>query len=258
MGAQAVEKPVLGDYGIALGGKSVGALQAGFNPLLRAAHSPSAVHRSIMADMAETGYYLERNVRGEGNLAVESAVKYWDRGALTKALEDMRGTYAKARQRPGFDMTAEEFRTAVSKAMRRGDVGENDAVSAAAQSWRKTLFDPLKDEAIDAGLLPADVNVKTATSYLTRLWNAPRLNAGEERFKQIVRPWIDDQLSQLEFKADEIRVGNRIVDAERQRETFGKVSERLDSIESRLADRQGIRARSWPRSVNCNRRGKTC
>ncbi|WP_292530377.1 hypothetical protein, partial [Mesorhizobium sp.] len=179
--------PVLGDYGIASGGKAVGALQSAFNPLLRAAHSPSAVHREIMASTAETGYYLEKNVRGEGNLAVESAVKYWDRGALTKALEDMRGTYAKARQTPGFDMTPEEFRTAVSKAMRRGDVGENNAVSAAAQSWRKTLFDPLKDEAIAAGLLPADVNVKTATSYLTRLWNSQRLNAGEARFKQIVK-----------------------------------------------------------------------
>lgn len=243
IGAAAVDRPVLGDYDIASGGKAVGALQSGFNPLLRAAHSPSAVHREIMASTAETGYYLEKNVRGEGNLAVESAVKYWDRGALTKALEDMRGTYAKARKEPGFDMTAEEFRTAVSKAMRRGDVGENNAVSAAAQSWRKTLFDPLKDEAIAAGLLPADVNVKTATSYLTRLWNAPRLNAGEARFKEIVKPWIDDQLSQLEFKADEIRVGNRIVDAEKKREAFGKVSERLDSIESRLTDRQGIRER---------------
>ncbi|ESZ07181.1 MULTISPECIES: hypothetical protein [unclassified Mesorhizobium] len=243
MGAQAVDKPVLGDYGIASGAKSVGALQSGFNPLLRAAHSPSAPSREIMANMAETGFYLEKNVRGEGNLAVESAVKYWDRGALTKALEDMRGTYAKARKEPGFDMTKEEFRTAVSKAMRRGDVGENDAVSAAAQSWRKTLFDPLKDEAIAAGLLPDDVNVKTATSYLTRLWNSNRLNAGEGRFKAIVKPWIDDQLSQLEFKADEIKVGNRIVDAEKQRETFGKVSERLDNIESRLTERQGIRER---------------
>lgn len=243
IGAAAVDRPVLGDYGIASGGKAVGALQSGFNPLLRAAHSPSAVHREIMASTAETGYYLEKNVRGEGNLAVESAVKYWDRGALTKALEDMRGTYAKARQTAGFDMTPEEFRTAVSKAMRRGDVGENNAVSAAAQSWRKTLFDPLKDEAIAAGLLPADVNVKTATSYLTRLWNAPRLNAGEARFKQIVKPWIDDQLAQLEFKADEIRVGNRIVDAEKRREAFGQVSERLENIESRLAGRQGIRQR---------------
>lgn len=243
IGAQAVDKPVLGDYGIASGAKSVGALQSGFNPLLRAAHSPSAVHRSIMADLAETGFYLEKNVRGEGNLAVESAVKYWDRGALTKGLDDMRQIYNEARAKGGLDLNPEEFRTAVSYAMRRGDVGDHEAVSKAATAWRNTLFDPLKDEAIAAGLLPADVNVKTATSYLTRLWNSNRLNAGEDRFKQIVRPWIDDQLAQLEFKADEIRVGNKIVDAEKKRETFGKVTERLDSIESRLADRQALRER---------------
>lgn len=243
VGAQAVDKPVLGDYGIASGAKAVGALQSGFNPLLRAAHSPSAVHRSIMADLAETGFYLEKNVRGEGNLAVESAVKYWDRGALTKGLEDMRQIYNEARARGGLDLNPEEFRKAVSYAMRRGDVGDHEAVSKAATAWRNTLFDPLKDEAISAGLLPADVNVKTATSYLTRLWNPNRLNAGEDRFKQIVRPWIDDQLAQLEFKADEIRVGNKIVDAEKKRETFGKVTERLDSIEGRLADRQALRER---------------
>jgi len=242
-GAQAVEGPVLGDYDIAAGGKTVGAMQSGMNPLLRAAHSPSAVHRAGMADLAETGYYLERNVRGEGNLAVESAVKYWDRGALTKGLDDMHSIYNQARASGGLDMTRDEFRTAVSYAMRRGDVGDHEAVSKAAASWRQTLFDPLKDEAIKAGLLPADVNVKTATSYLTRLWNSNRLNAGEDRFKQIVRPWIDDQLAQLEFKADEIRVGNKIVDTEKKREAFGKVSDRLDSIESRLADRRGIRER---------------
>ncbi len=242
-GAAAVERPVLEDYDIASGAKGVGLATARLNPLLRAAHSPSAVHRSIMADMAETGFYLEKNVRGEGNLAVESAVKYWDRGALTKGLTDMRGIFEEARKAPDFNMTREEFRTAVSKAMRRGDVGENDAVSKAAVAWRSSLFDPLKDQAIEAGLLPPDVNVKTATSYLTRLWNAPRLNAGEARFKAIVKPWIDEQLSHLEFKADEIRIGNKIVDADKQRGLLTKATDRLDSFEERLNERRGIRDR---------------
>ena len=242
-GAAAVERPVLEDYDIAAGAKGVGKATAWLNPILRAGNSPSAVHRSIMADMAETGFYLEKNVRGEGNLAVESAVKYWDRGALTKGLTDMRGIYDEARKAPDFNMTAEEFRTSISKAMRRGDVGENDAVSKAAVVWRSSLFDPLKEQAIEAGLLPPDVNVKTATSYLTRLWNAPRLNAGEARFKEIVRPWIDEQLSQIEFKADEIRIGNQIVDADKQREALSKATDRLDSFEERLSQRQGIRER---------------
>lgn len=242
-GAAAVDRPVLGDYDIAAGAKTVGAVQAPLNPLLRAAQSPSAVHRSIMADMAETGFYLERNVRGEGNIAVESAVKYWDRGALSKGLTDTRAIYNEARKTADFNMTAEEFRSEVSKAMRRGDTGVNAAVSKAAQTWRSALFEPLKNAAIEAGLLPADVSVKTAVSYLTRIWNTQRLNAGEARFKQIVRPWIDDQLQQLEFKADEIRLGNKIVDAEKLRENVGKVDDRVQGIEDRLAQRQGIRQR---------------
>lgn len=242
VGAAAVDRPELSDFDIAPGAKTVGAALGSIAPVLRTAQSPSAVYRSVMANVHETGFYLEKNVRGEGDIAAESAIKYWDRGALSKGLTDMRETYLKARS-DGLDMTAEEFRTAVSKAMRRGDVGEHDAVSKAAQSWRSTLFDPLKNEAIEAGLLPPDVSVKTATSYLTRLWNPKALNADEERFKQIVRPWIDDQLAQLEFKSNEIRIGNQIVDADKKRETFGKVSDRLDSIESRLSDRQGIRQR---------------
>lgn len=167
-----------------------------------------------------SAYYLEKNVRGEGNLAVESAVKYWDRGALTKGLEETQAIYAEARKTPDFNMTTEEFRMAVSKAMRRGDVGENDAVSKAASVWRDALFEPLKNQAIEVGLLPPDVHVKTAVSYLTRIWNSPRLNAGEARFKSIVAPWIDEQLAQLEFKADEIRIGNKIVDVDKQREAL--------------------------------------
>ncbi|MBA8910143.1 hypothetical protein [Aminobacter ciceronei] len=242
-GAAAVEKPVLEDYDIAKGAKAVGKATAQLNPLTRAAHSPSAVHRANMADIAETGYYLEKNVRGEGNLAVESAVKYWDRGALTKGLEETQAIYAEARKTADFDMTPEEFRTAVSKAMRRGDVGDNDVISKAASVWRERLFEPLKQAAIEVGLLPADVNVKTAVSYLTRIWNSPRLNAGEARFKSIVGPWIDEQLAQLEFKADEIRIGNKIVDADKQREALTKATDRLEGLEDRLTQRRGIRDR---------------
>ena len=242
-GAAAVDRPVLEDYDIAAGAKGIGAATARLNPILRAAHSPSAVHRSIMADMAETGFYLEKNARGDGNLAVESAVKFWDRGALTKGLTEMQAIYNEGRKSGALEMTKGEFRTAVSYAMRRGDEGGHPAVSKAAAAWRKSLFDPLKEQAIEVGLLPPDVSVKTATSYLTRLWNSPRLNAGEQKFKDIVRPWIADQLDQLEFKADEIRIGNKIVDAERIRETFAKVDERVSGIENRLAERRDIRGR---------------
>ncbi|MER8511673.1 hypothetical protein NKH47_01785 [Mesorhizobium sp. M1060] len=241
-GAQAVPGPVLDDYAIGKGAKWVGAAQAQLNPLLRGSHSPSPVIRQIMANTAETGYYIEKNARGEGNIAVESAVKEWDRGAVAKALKTTRQMWQDARKQ-GLDMTAEEFRTATAKAMRRGDEGAHDAVSKAASFWRSALFDPLKEYAIKEGRLPADVDVKTATSYLSRLWNSPRLTAEEARFKEIVRPWIDEQISQLEFKSEEIRLGNKIVDSDKAMDAHDRLSRKVQGIEDRLAERTGSRQR---------------
>ncbi|TPM25715.1 hypothetical protein [Mesorhizobium sp. B2-3-4] len=240
--AQAVPGPVLEDYDIGKGAKLVGAAQAQMVPLLRAAHSPSAPVREIMSNMAETGYYLERNARGEGDISVESAVKEWDRGAVAKALKTTRELYSDG-VKNGLNLTPEEFRTAVAKAMRRGDESEHDAVSKAAGFWRSTLFEPLKEYAIREGRLPPDVSVKTATSYLTRMWNAPRLTAEEARFKEIVRPWIDEQISHLEFKSDEIRLGNKIVDSDKAMETHDRLTSRVQNLEDRLAERTGSRQR---------------
>lgn len=241
-GAAAVDRANLEDFAIeGTAAKAAGKAMAKVSPILRAAQSPSAAHRSVMADITETGFYIEKNTRGEGNIAVESAVKYWDRGVLTKGLEETNTIYREARK-TGLNMTPAVFREEVSRAMRRGDVGPNDAVSRAASAWRRNLFDPLKEAAIEVGLLPADVNVKTAVSYLTRIWNPRKLNAQEDRFRAVVKPWLSDQVDAIQFKADEIRIGNRIVEADKQREAFDRVSRRLDDIESRIADRQRIRA----------------
>lgn len=242
-GAAAVERDTLEDLTISgKAAQAVGKSVYFMNPVLRASQSPSVAHRTVMSNLAETGYYLEKNAQGRGNIAVESAIKFWDRGVLSKGLETTNEIYREARK-GGLDMTATEFREAVSMAMRRGDEGPNEAVTKAARAWRSILFDPLKVEAINTGLLPADVHVSTAVSYLTRLWNSPYLNANEGKFKSIVRPWLDDQLRQLEFKADEIRIGNQIVDAEKRREVFSTVSERLEGIDERLSQRADVRSR---------------
>lgn len=242
VGAEAVSKDSLEDLTIAKGARAVGKSTAKLNPVLRAAQSPSAVHRSVMANLQETGFYFEKNMRGEGDIAVETAVKYWDRGALGKAIEETGQIYRDARK-AGMGMDSAEFRFAVSQAMRRGDEGSNDAVTKAARTWRSRLFDPLKDEAIEVGLLPADVHPSTAMSYLSRLWSTPRLEAGEGRFKQIVRGWLDDKLSELQFKAEEIRIGNRVVDSDKARSRYDKSFSRLSEIENRLANRTDIRKR---------------
>lgn len=183
--------------------KTVGKTHVFDNPLLRASRSESAAHRSIMADLAETGYYLEKNAEGRGNIAVETAVKYWERGALGEAVGSQKALWKEARK-AGVDMTYQEFRDAAGRAMRRGDVGENPYVGKLATAWRKALFDPLKDAAIEARLLPEDVQVKTATSYFSRMWSHARLTAGEQRFRKIAYDWLDEQVRQIELKRAEL------------------------------------------------------
>src|SRR5262249_12007049 len=70
---------------------------------------------------------------------------------------------------PGW--TFDEFKKEVSLALTRGDQHEVPQVQAAAQFIRSKVFDPWKDRAINAGLLPEDVEAKGADSYLQRVYN---------------------------------------------------------------------------------------
>lgn len=181
---------------LSIAGKSaaaVGKSTAKLNPTLRAAHSPSIEHRATMADLQETGFYLNKNMEGEGNIAVETAMKYWERGALGNAITDTRALFSAGRK-AGMDMTRTEFSEAVGRAMRRGDQGENEWVTQAAQAWRSKLFDPLKHEAISARLLDENVAPKTASSYLSRVYKTGLIEAEESQFKGIVSRWVAGQL----------------------------------------------------------------
>ncbi|QOF72396.1 hypothetical protein IG197_04740 [Aminobacter sp. SR38] len=177
-------------------------------PLRRALDSPSAVHGSLMADLVDTGSHFDNTARGEGEIAVESEVKFWGRAGVAKALTRMRSIYDEARKARGFNMGWEEFKIAVGKDRRL--VSENEAVRKAGVAWRKAVFNPLKLLAIKAGLLPAGVSDQGAILFLARFGNAPRLKAGEVRFKTIVRQWVDQQLARLEREADKMGKPARI------------------------------------------------
>ena len=95
-------------------------------------------------------------------------------------------------------MTRKEFHEEIGRAMRRNDESDVPGVSEAAKAWRSAVTEPLKKGAIDVGLLPADVDVKTADSYFSRMWSRPKLEAGENDFKQIVRDWLDGSVTAAE------------------------------------------------------------
>lgn len=191
VGAAGVAPEQLADYDVAGRAASAYAKKtAKLNPLLRTIQSPALAVRRIASAMMENPVYLKKNLEGEGGAAAETAVKQWNRGALASATEATSKAYKEARKN-GLAMTRNEFEDAVGMAMRRGDQSNIPGVTEAAQAWRSHVFEPLKQEAIKAGLLPADVDVSTADSYFMRQWNRNALEADEAGFKAIARAYIN-------------------------------------------------------------------
>jgi hypothetical protein len=78
----------------------------------------------------------------------------------------------------------------VGKVARRGDKSDVPEVQEAAESFRKNVFDPMKDAAINEKLLPPDVDVKTATSYLTRVYNTKKIAGKRQEWDGVVESWL--------------------------------------------------------------------
>ncbi len=171
------------------------------SPLTRVlVRSRSNTARKTLLDLADTPVLLEKNALGESSgPSVESMVRLHTAG-LGEAVESMgslfvrmktgkpggraKRTVVQLRDRLGrrdlddiTDMTHDEFKIEISRTMRRGDKHPIPEVQEAAEIWRTKVFDPLKDRAIEAKLLPEDVSVDTALSYLTRVYNRPKIEA---------------------------------------------------------------------------------
>ncbi|WP_156887039.1 hypothetical protein [Pleomorphomonas oryzae] len=203
---------------------------AQMNPLLRALTSPSAETRNILLNLVENPIYLKANYAGQASArAVETIVKAYD-GAYVKAMESTKSAWVTARK-GGEKMGYDEFRSRVGQAMRTGDIDAagNSFVTEQAQNWRKTVFDPLKQKAIDAGMLPEDVSVETADSYFTRMYDVRKIEGQEPQFKQIVREWMMDNIAQQEKAA---------TDAHAERSAYW--SSQIADLELRKEDSQAL------------------
>src|SRR5690606_455297 len=109
--------------------------------------------------------YMKKNLSGVASEpGVETLVKEYTQGAMARAIDQANGIYGDFRK-AGGQLDRGQFNEAVGRAMRRGDADANPMVAKAAASWRAAVFDPLKDQAIKAGLLPEDVSTTTALSY---------------------------------------------------------------------------------------------
>lgn len=260
VGAQGVAPEKLADYEIA--GKAARATAkatAQLNPLLRTLQSPALTVRQVAAGLMENPVYLTKNLDGAGDAAAESAMRQWSIGAAADAIEANRAAYAEARK-AGLSMSLDDFNAEAGRAMRRGDKSSVAGASEAAEAWRSKVFDPLKQQAIDAGLLPSDVDVTTAESYFSRMWRRPVLEAREGEFRDIVRRWVDDQIafqaesqaakaakkaSSLRSEIDDLEMTmlRRAEDA-RRREAGGEISVDAETERQILRAVDHIRART--------------
>lgn len=184
------------------------------DPLLRTATAPSIQTRQISQRLSEQVLTYEKNALGiETPIAVETRIAQHQVG-LYKSIGNLDNEfikYRKGREKKLLDipriglsdlagaasraekLTYHDFKIEVSNAMRNGDQHPIPEVAAAAKKFRSEVFDPLKDDAIELGLLADDVEVETAPSYLMRVYNIEKIIAERPEFQRRVMKWLKVQ-----------------------------------------------------------------
>jgi hypothetical protein len=174
-----------------------------FDPLSRTITSVNPETRTLANLLAENPIAMDRG----GVTAVESRIKIKDGyyvAALVNHLDRFRA-YKKA----GGNLNRLKFNEAVARAL-RNDASDIPEALESARSWRSNLYDPLKNEAIEVGLLPEDVDVTTAVTtavgYLNRRWNKEKIVANYDEFLSVVSKWLKDKDIELRAEAERARV----------------------------------------------------
>ncbi|MEM7046025.1 MAG: hypothetical protein AAF442_00015 [Pseudomonadota bacterium] len=204
------------------------------DPLLRTATSQSIVTRRIGQELAEQVLRYEKNALGVATpIAVETDIKLWQ-APLYQAItahDDFYMQYRRGRDARFGDITKttlsdltgaarregkldrQQFAQEIGRAMRRGDTHDIPEVAQAAQAYRRLVFDPLKDRAIQAKLLDEDVDITTATSYLSRSYNTDKIKARRPELGAIIARWLKTQPRHMDMADGEIEdLADEIID----------------------------------------------
>ena len=210
----------------------IGKGMAFLTPKGRLANSPFKQSRINAESLLETGTFKKKNDDFLAtSVAAETLVRLNDAG-IAKALREQRASYKQlrkyAKERNMKPMSPAAFRENISKAMRRGDrdINGDDFISRAARTYRSQVFEPLKEKAIKLGLLPKDVKVDTAISYLTRVPNRKKIISRRGDFEKIVRNWI----------TQEARLANRDIKFGKEKLSLDDLDDYIDDIVNNLID----------------------
>jgi hypothetical protein len=221
------------------------------SPMQRVFGADSVTARRTGADLAETSLLTKENLEGgvttagpavdrearllinQGQVSVGdelsrlfSEYRFGEQKTAPRAQALFQDYTGKAEGKMSFD----QFKEAVTEAARNGDLHENPQVTAAAQHIRKTVFEPWKERAIKAGLLPEGVDVKTADSYVQRLYNKQAIAAKRPEFVDRVTDWLHaDQQAKAEAQT---KIGFYQGALESHRGTIDKLQARIEKLET--------------------------
>ena len=199
------------------------------NPLLRLAHSPSKTARQLSQELVENPVYFNKNKEGVPTpQAVETLRKQYEGGLASglRTQKDQYKAYKKAMKGQGVKVANYmEFQEEVAKAMRRGDTSDNPFAQSVARSFRKEVFDPLKQVAVSLKMLPEDVSVATAESYLMRIWDKQRIIQHEDEFRGIVNQWVREN-AEKSVRAFQRETNSKIAGLERKLAKAEKAAEK--------------------------------
>jgi hypothetical protein len=240
------------------------------SPMQRLFGSESVAARRTTADLAETSLLMKQNyervpiawdadgkpIQWEDRYQVTTAGPALDREArlminqgqvaigdeLSRQFSEYRFGEQRAapRMRAGFEdftgrapdgkMSYDQFKEAVTDALRNNDTHEIPQVQMSAQAIRNKVFEPWKKRAIDAGLLPEGVDVKTADSYVQRLYNKQAIAAKRPEFVDRVTDWLaGDQQAKAESQQ---KIGLYQGALESHRSTIDKLQGQIAKLET--------------------------
>lgn len=165
------------------------------NPGLRLMTNVFKSAREIGEKLYEVSLYLNKHF---GPNAVRSP----------ESVEDMvvmhQGRYASAKtqtealwrahRQAGGTLNNPGFYEEVGAAMQEGDKHAIPQVAQAAAIFRREVIQPLTRAAQKHGLLPADLDLKGAESYFTRVWDRQKIIGDEANFRKTIRTWLKGTL----------------------------------------------------------------
>ena len=166
----------------------------GFDPLSRTLTSDNPFTRIVSNRLAENPIKMD----GDIVTAVESRAKIHD-GKYAAALQSHLDIYRQYRKNGGR-LRRRQFNEEVARAMRNEESAIPEALQS-ANNWRTELYNPIKDDLVELGLLPEDVSVGTAVGYLNRRWNKGKVSANLPKFIDTTAKWLRDEDVRLRDEA---------------------------------------------------------